>query len=422
MNGISSLLRNRQYLLLWLVNITTTLAVELFSVTVLVAIFQQTESTLQAAGVLVARGLAVLLLGPVAGVFIDRFPRKNVLILMDILRLGLIAAAVGLLQGGGQIPVFSIYLVIAGLTAASVFHQPARLALIPSLVSTGHLVQANSFILASNQIMMAVSYTLGGWLVLYLPLQQVVVGVMGLFLLAIFTTARMAVPGRLQPGPLVKKESFWNSLVTGWQYLRAHPIARPLTIMETIEHVPHGIWTSALMLAFTIQALQSDATGWGYQVTGYFSGMIAGSLAALGLDRWLRRYPGWIIAYNALAAGVFTLAYALSPSVSFAVFLAFLFGPPMAIRDVAQDALLQGTVEADQLGRVYAAREVLRNGVFMLAGLFFAWLSEQIPIRQVYLLGGIFYLLTGLYALSSKALRQSQMQPEAVQPADAPGQ
>ena len=87
-----------------------------------------------------------------------------------------------------------------------------------------------------------------------------------------------------------------------------------MTIMETIEHVPHGIWTGALMLAFTTLALNGSTTDWGYQVTGYFTGMIVGSLAALAIGDWLSRYPGWIIVGTALLAGFLTFTFAFSPT------------------------------------------------------------------------------------------------------------
>jgi len=51
------MLRNRQFLFLWFVNIATTLAIELFTITILVTIYEQTESTLLAAGTMVARTL-----------------------------------------------------------------------------------------------------------------------------------------------------------------------------------------------------------------------------------------------------------------------------------------------------------------------------------------------------------------------------
>lgn len=406
------MLRNRHFLFLWFVNIATTLAIELFTITVLVAIFKQTESTLQAAGTMVARTLPAFLLGPIAGVLVDRFPRKNMLISMDWLRLVLVGIAVWLLQGNGQVPVAGIYLILTGLSTAEVFHRPARLSLIPSLVAHGQLVKANSFILASTQIMVAVSYTIGGWLILSVSLRQISLVVVILFTMASLTAMLMVVPQGQEGEVAGVRESFWKSTVSGWNYLVQHPIARPLTVMETVEHLPHGIWTGAVMLAFTTKALQGDASDWGYQSTGYFTGMILGSLGALTISDWLRRYPGRIIVVNACASGLLTLAYAGSQTVWTAVVWAFVFGPPFAIRDVAQDSLLQGTVEGRQLGRVYATREMLRNVMFMFAGMFFAWLSDFVPIRMIYITGGIIYMLTGFYALSNKALRESKMTPE----------
>ncbi len=406
------MLRNNYFLYLWFVNIATTLAIELFTVTILVAVFEQTESTLLAAGAMVARTLPPFLLGPISGVLVDRFPRKNMLISMGLMQLILIAFAIWLLQGDGKISVTGIYLILAGISAADAFHRPARMSLIPSLVEQGHLVKANSFILASNQIMMAISFTVGGWLILAIPLRQIAFGVIVLFLFATLIAVPIVEPQLHHAKNRGKKESFWNSWISGWNYLRDHPIARPLTIMETVEHLPHGIWTGALMLAFTVNALHGDASDWGYQATAYFTGMIFGSLGALAISNWLARFPGRIIVVNACISGLLTIAYAGSQTVWIAVMWAFVFGPPFAIRDVAQDSLLQSAVEKEQLGRVYATREMLRNAMFMFAGLFFAWLSDFVSIRTIYVVGGILYMLTAVYALSNKPLRESKIAPD----------
>jgi MFS family permease len=406
---VKSMLRNRQFLYLWLVNIAATMALEVFSVTILVTVFKQTESTLQTAGTMVSRTLVAFLLGPIAGVLVDRYPRKNVLIVMDLVRLALVGAAVWFLLGDVAVPVAGVYLILAGLSAADAFHRPARLALIPSLVPRRQLVRANSFMLASNQIILAISYTVGGWLIIVAPLRQIALGVGVLFALAVLLAARIVVPKPRDDEGTGNRETFWHSFLSGWGYLRRHAIARPLIVMETMEHIPHGIWTGALMLAFTFKALGGTAPDWGYQVTGYFAGMILGSLGGLAISGWLRRYPGRIIAVNALAAGLLTLAYASSQAVWIAVAFAFIFGPPQALRDIAQDALLQSSVEDSQLGRVYATREMLLNISFMFAGLFFAWLSDLVPVRMIYVTGGIIYILTGFYALGNKALRESRM-------------
>ena len=45
----------------------------------------------------------------------------------------------------------------------------------------------------------------------------------------------------------------------------------------------------------------------------------------------------------------------------------------------------------------------------MFAGIFFAWLSDFVSIRTIYVTGGVIYLMTAFYAMSNKALRESKM-------------
>ncbi len=405
------MLRNKNFIFLWFINASTTLAVELFNITILVTIYEQTESTLLAAGTMVARTLPAFLLGPIAGVLVDRFPRKNMLILMDLLRMLVIAVVIWFLHSNGQVSISGFYLIIAGLEIAGVFNRPARMSLIPSLVSKEQLVKANSFIMTSNLIMTSISFTIGGWLILTIQLQQIAMIVVSLFALAILAAIFMKVKKPKMKYNNREKESFFKSLISGWSYLRKHPIARPLTVMEALEHIPHGIWTSAIMLAFTVNVLHGDVADWGYQLSGFFAGMIVGSIGSLSvIGNLLNRYPGRIIIINAFAVGLFTLFYAISPNVWMAIVWSFLFGLPFAVRDVAQDSLLQSTVEENQLGRVYATRDMLWNAVFMFAGIFFAWLSDFISIRIIYVIGGIMYIFIGFYALSNKALRKSNME------------
>ena len=100
----------------------------------------------------------------------------------------------------------------------------------------------------------------------------------------------------------------------------------------------------------------------------------------------------------------------------FALSLSVLFGPPSSIRDVAQDALLQTTVSEDMLGRVYALRGTFKSLMLMLSGILFAWLADAIPIRMIYITGGIMYVLTAIYAMSYSSLRRSQAGIEAALP------
>jgi len=104
-----------------------------------------------------------------------------------------------------------------------------------------------------------------------------------------------------------------------------------------------------------------------------------------------------------------TVVYASSPSVLAASAISLAFGPPFALRDVAQDTLLQTTVAPGMLGRIYVAREMFARLAFLLAGLIFAALADQLYIRQIYLIAGVLYCGTALYTLANVPLRRSRV-------------
>ncbi len=120
-----------------------------------------------------------------------------------------------------------------------------------------------------------------------------------------------------------------------------------------------------------------------------------------------------MIVVDAALAGAFTVLYAFSPDNAVAVLASFLFGPPFALRDVAQDTLLQTRVAASVLGRVYALRETFCIVTFLGSGLGFAVLADHAPVRAIYLAGGAMYLLTALYGALNRALRESRIEPAA---------
>ena len=403
------LLLNRNFVRLWLGQLISGVATILFDVGVMVTIFEETGSALQTAVVTVAATLPHFLLGPLAGAIVDRYPRRSVLMAMDIGRAVLVASLLLILQTAAP-NVWVLYFIVIGLASAMALHEPARSAIIPELVARQHIVTANSLILSTRPLYYAIGYLLGGALVLVISFRTFIMVSVGLFVAAavleMMISEERSSPLAPRSSPLVPLR---QSIREGMAYLRRHQLARALVWMEGLEYIGHGIWMPALMLIFVQRALAGNADDWGWQNGLFWVGQIVGVVTVLGATRLLARRPGWIIIGNAFLAGLLTLIYAASPTLWFAHFIAFVFGPPFAWRDVAQDSLLQTTVESAVLGRVYALRNMFLNLMLMLSTLLFAWLADQLPIRLIYVAGGVVYIATALLALSSRAMRQSNI-------------
>lgn len=395
----------RPFVFLWLTHLVATLANELATISVVVLIFTSTGSALQATGVLVARNLPPLLFGPVVGSIVDRWPRRLVLVLANLLRAALLVPF--LLAGGGG--PWAGYLLVFGLTLMEVVHKPALMATLPVVAPGQRLVWANSVIFTTTQVVFTVGYVAGGLLSTTLGPEVIAGIILALFLLAAGAAQLIGAVGGARAA--VTSVRFWRNVLDGFSYLREHRLARALITVEFLESWPHGVWTSALMLSFTVTALGAGVDAWGYQSGAFFAGQLLGALVALGSTRWLGRRPGWIIIANGFLMSALTFAYAASPSVLVAVAVSLAFGPPFALRDVAQDSLLQTTVEPGLLGRIYALREMFARMAFLAGGLLFAQLADMVGMRETYSLAAVLYGLTALYTLWSAALRQSRLAP-----------
>lgn len=416
-----SLLKNRNFTLLWLAQVVSGVGDVLYNVGIMVTIFERTGSALQTAGVLVANMFPHFLLGPVAGAIVDRVPRQRVLVLMDLVR-ALLVGLLLLVVRQGEFNIWTIYVILAGLAAATAFYQPARQSLIPALVPRPQLVRANSFIISSNQATFALGYAVGGVLVVWLGFRVLVAIDLASFLVAALLALFIRPPVAARPsasagGPT----SLPAAILEGIAYLRRHDVPRTLVVMELLEHIPHGVWSAALMLVFVREALNGTPDDWGYQNAAYYAGMLLGAGLALLLAAQLARRPGWFIIANAALFGLLTIGYALSPTPLAAILLAFVFGPTFALRDVAQDSLLQATVANEVLGRVYALRSTMVSLIFMLSGLGLAYLADQLPVRWIYAGAGFLYLGTALYAVASSSLRGSRITDLLLPPALASG-
>src|SRR5258708_4969480 len=129
---------SRAYFPLWLGQLASSFGDTLYYIALVVLVFQLTGQGIAVAGLVAAEVVPVLVLGPIAGVVIDRFSRKSVLIGADLFRSVL---ALSLLWPQGA---WHAYLVAAGMAAGNTFFNPTVQAVIPALMDEEQRLAANS--------------------------------------------------------------------------------------------------------------------------------------------------------------------------------------------------------------------------------------------------------------------------------------
>jgi MFS family permease len=161
-------------------------------------VFELTGSATATGLTVVAEALPSLLVGPVAGVFVDRWDLRRVMIATDLLRA---VVLVGLLFADRPGRVGWVYLALLAENVGTVFSQPAARALLPGLVGTGpELAGANSLLAVNSGLVNLAGPPVGALLLVWLGLPALVLIDMASYLVSAVAIARLRLRARRARG------------------------------------------------------------------------------------------------------------------------------------------------------------------------------------------------------------------------------
>jgi MFS family permease len=156
---VSVLRNNRNFRLLYIGQTISQLGDWFNSVAVFALLLDLTGSATAVAWMMIVQLLPIALVGPVAGVIVDRVDRRRIMIGADLVRGTLI---LGLLVIRGPNQVWIAYVVMALSVSASAFFEPARTATIPNITDERELMPANALASATWSAMLALGASIGG--------------------------------------------------------------------------------------------------------------------------------------------------------------------------------------------------------------------------------------------------------------------
>jgi hypothetical protein len=164
-----ALLINHNYTLLWLGGMISLIGDVLFTMMLILwvgtLLRNQSAAPLAVSGVVLAAALPALLIGPLAGVLVDRWPKQRTMRCMDALRAVLVCS---LLPISGPLPLplalklTVMYLVVAAVSSLSQFFTPAAKAVLKDVVSDEQLTRASALTVGAGMIAWAIGSTCAG--------------------------------------------------------------------------------------------------------------------------------------------------------------------------------------------------------------------------------------------------------------------
>jgi MFS family permease len=328
----------------------------------------------------VAASSAVLLVGLVAGAWVDRLPRRPVLIWADVIRAAVlfwIPAAYPL----GLLRIEHLYVVAFIEAALGTLFDSAYRAYLPSLVGRDRLVEGNSKLAVSASIAEIGGPGIAGALVQivgapFAILVDAVSFVVSAISLTLIRAREIAHPARV-------RVAIMREIVEGLSVVRRHALLFPLAASSVTDHF-FGSFYAVLYSLFLLNDLGLTPFLLGVVISAGGVGSLAGSVFA---GRAIRRIGiGRAIVVMFIASSAIGILTPLATGPLFVatlmVFLPQLVGDGLrTIEGVARVTLRQSVVPDRLLGRVSATLDVLSHGVAPLGALVAAVIAETFGVR-----------------------------------------
>lgn len=238
---IALLKRNRPFRNLWYGQVVSELGDWLNSIAIYALILQLTGSGMAMAAAMMAKLLPFAFISPVAGVVVDRLDRKKVMIVSDLLRF-LIVLGFLFVDEPGEL--WLVYTLTVLETCLSGFFEPARSAMIPSIIPRKDLVTANALSGSTWSMMLAFGAALGGVVVALLGTKTAFILDAFTFLISAWFIYKIG-----EKDPTEDKESTeigesgFKGLMDGLRYLKQNPIILALASVKSGLAVTGGIMT-----------------------------------------------------------------------------------------------------------------------------------------------------------------------------------
>lgn len=393
-----AIFRNRGFSLLWTGQLISTMGSALTSLAASILVYRLTNSAMSVGLMLMATAAPTVLVGLFAGVFVDRFDRKKIMIAADLIR----AVLVFLIPALVPHSIVWLYVIVMISSAVGQFYDPAHESVLPELAPDEELAAANSLMVISSFGSTAIGFAASGLIAgaadikwaFYLDALSFLLSAACVFMIRIKS---IAVEENATPAVVIQ------NLRAGIRFLFASPVLRSLFFVSIPTLVGFGL-SNSLLLPFAIKALKATEFEYGIQEGMTSLGFVAGSLLmAAVFDRM--REGAWI-AISFIGMAIVGIIFSFLSSVPLAVAVLTVSGFINSPSAIGRRLILQRNTPRDMRGRVTSAFFVARD-VFFLIGMASAGLADLINVRVMYLFSALLILGSGIWALFLPGLRQA---------------
>jgi MFS family permease len=351
------------FVIVWLGQIVSVLASSMTGFGMSLWMYKKTESAMAMGGMQVAFILPFLILSPIAGVMVDRYNRKLMMMVSDLAAV-LATSAIFILYATGHLQFWHLYVSAAVNGIGNTFQWPAYSAAISTMVPKQQLGRANGLMSVMEAGPGILAPILAG-AVLALPITRpfdsfaliMLIDVVTFFI-AIGALLMVHVP---QPEKTVEGQEasghFLKEAVYGFRYIFQRPSLLGLQLIFFAGNLFSGIGFT-LLAPMVLARTDQNSVVFGSVQTAGAVGAVLGGIIITAWGGFKRRVHGVLLGWAVF--GIFFAMLGLGQSlwiwIPF-IFLMEMVGGPLI--NSSNQAIWQSKVAPDMQGRVFSARRFI---------------------------------------------------------------
>jgi MFS family permease len=439
------LFHNQSFVALWLGQTVSFVGDYFYFLAIPIMVERLTGSALQVGLSVIVTTIPMLLLGPVAGVFVDRWDRKRTMVAADLLR-GLLVLVCLVVQRPDQVWIY--YVVGFLMSCISRFFFPAQNAVLPLIVGDeDDLLAANGLMQIVQTVGFLIGPALAGFSIGLWGAQVAFLVDSVTYLVSAAAIVTITVPSATAGQPVVGRDaaldrsvsSVWSEMRDGVVYLLGNRtmvgVLLCLSVVQLGVGAIHVIWVPFMQRVFGIGAEGLGAVdasqGLGMALGAVTTGFLAARFTKKNLAGWGIAFIGGMIALVGLAPSFslvnlvpgiqadaaltdMTVGQRLLHMPLLLLAYSFLLGVALVPAQSSLMTMMQLAVPDLKRGRVSSALNALTTAAGLVSMAVAAAAGEVVALRLIYVTAGLITSVAGLLGLL--VLQEPEVQAKDVAP------
>lgn len=390
-------LLNRNYAYLAVGQAISNVGDFVYSTTLLVWVYSLTHSAAAVSGILIAQYTPIFLLGPIAGVFVDRWNRRTTMIVSDLSR-AVIAMLPFIVPLALRLP--AIYASVVLIAAFSRLFMPARSGALQVIVHPDDQTQAASI----GQVTLAMSFIIGPAIAtpLYFAVGALVacaINAVSYLVSALSIAFIRASREQLHPYAYAKHETgalgpVLREIGDGFRFVATTRVLLVVSILALIAMFGAGA-LNALDIFFVTRNLHTSAEYYGFMTAVSGAGTLIGAII---LSIFAKRIqPRSILTGSVFILGVGIVIYSFQTWFAAALIINFLLSLPQGGIDIGFAPLLLNSTPQALIGRVSSVVNTAMYASSLLSAALAAYVGGFVPVGVIFAVGGALIAVSGIF-------------------------